>query len=157
MWSECIDPYFLDLETSWRWVVSFKPQPFYLEGNTSGIYWIRVWVGPRAGLDDVEKRKFMTLTHSSSDLSVVHPVASRYTNCAIPAPLLRCKCNYNSSPPYVKYRKSVILYAHYSPWKSFSLPSFAVLHHLKETRWTYGKRQLRARKWMAFQRKKTNK
>jgi hypothetical protein len=26
-----------------------------------GTHWIGVWVGPRAGLDDVEKRKFLTL------------------------------------------------------------------------------------------------
>jgi hypothetical protein len=37
------------------------------------------WVGPRTGLDDVEKRD------SNSDLSVVQPVASRYTDYAIPA------------------------------------------------------------------------
>jgi hypothetical protein len=35
-------------------------------------------VGPRAGLDDVEKRKFLTLPDSNSDPSVVHTVASRY-------------------------------------------------------------------------------
>jgi hypothetical protein len=26
-----------------------------------GIYWIGGWVGPRAGLEDIEKRKFLTL------------------------------------------------------------------------------------------------
>jgi hypothetical protein len=26
-----------------------------------GTHWIAGWVGPRAGLDDVEKRKFLTL------------------------------------------------------------------------------------------------
>jgi hypothetical protein len=29
-----------------------------------GAHWIRGWVGPRAGLDDVEKRKFLTLTRT---------------------------------------------------------------------------------------------
>jgi hypothetical protein len=29
---------------------------------TPGTHWIGGWVGPRAGLDDVEKRKFLTLT-----------------------------------------------------------------------------------------------
>jgi hypothetical protein len=43
-------------------------------------------VGPRALLDDVEKRKFLTLRGSNSDPSVVQPVASRYTDYAIPAP-----------------------------------------------------------------------
>jgi hypothetical protein len=28
---------------------------------TPGIYWIGGWVGPRAGLDDEEKRKFLIL------------------------------------------------------------------------------------------------
>jgi hypothetical protein len=29
MGSGCIDPCFLDLDTSWRWVVSFTPRPLY--------------------------------------------------------------------------------------------------------------------------------
>jgi hypothetical protein len=28
---------------------------------TPGIHWIGSWVGPKAGVDDVEKRKFLTL------------------------------------------------------------------------------------------------
>jgi hypothetical protein len=39
---------------------------------TLGAYWIRGWVDPRHDLDDVE--------------SIVQPVASRYTDCAISAP-----------------------------------------------------------------------
>jgi hypothetical protein len=41
-------------------------------------------VGPSVGLD-VEKRKFLT-RDSNSDPSVVQPIASRYTDCANPAP-----------------------------------------------------------------------
>jgi hypothetical protein len=37
----------------------------------------------RAGLDDVEKRKFLTLPE------LVQPAASRYTDCAIVAPLAK--------------------------------------------------------------------
>jgi hypothetical protein len=37
-------------------VVSFPP-----EERTLSIHWIGGWVDPRAGLDDVEKRKFLTL------------------------------------------------------------------------------------------------
>jgi hypothetical protein len=44
--SRCIDPHFIDLGTSWRWVVNFTPRPLYLRGK---------------------------------------PVASRYTDYAIPA------------------------------------------------------------------------
>jgi hypothetical protein len=36
-------------------------------------------VGPRAGLDDVEKKKFLTLPGLELDPSVFQPVASRYT------------------------------------------------------------------------------
>jgi hypothetical protein len=40
-------------------------------------------VDPRAGLDDVEKRKFLTLPGLElRDLSFVQPVASRYTDYA---------------------------------------------------------------------------
>jgi hypothetical protein len=37
-------------------------------------------VDPRTGLDDVEKRKFLTYRDSNSDPSAVQPVASRYTD-----------------------------------------------------------------------------
>jgi hypothetical protein len=43
--------YFLDLGTSWISVVSFTPRPLY----PWGTHWIRGWVGPTAGLDDVKK------------------------------------------------------------------------------------------------------
>jgi hypothetical protein len=45
-------------------------------------------VGPRAGLDDVEKRTFFTLPGLELDPSVVQPVANRYTDCAIPIPAI---------------------------------------------------------------------
>jgi hypothetical protein len=55
---------------------------------TPGTHWIGGWVDPRATLNDVEKRKFLTLPgDSNSDPLVVQPVASRYTDYVIPAPL----------------------------------------------------------------------
>jgi hypothetical protein len=33
----------------------------FTPGESPGIHWIRGWVGLRADLDDVEKRKFLTL------------------------------------------------------------------------------------------------
>jgi hypothetical protein len=42
-------------------------------------------MGRRAGLDDMEKRKFLPYPDSNSDPSVVQPVASPYTDYTIPA------------------------------------------------------------------------
>jgi hypothetical protein len=88
MGNGCIDPYFLELGTSaGEWSTS-RPGSFTPGERAPGIHWIGGWVGPRAGLDDVEKRKFFNLRDSNSDPSVVQPVASRYTDYSIPAPLL---------------------------------------------------------------------
>jgi hypothetical protein len=46
-----------------------------------GTHWIEGWVDPRAGLDDVEKRKFLTLPGLKLDPLVVQPIGSRYTDC----------------------------------------------------------------------------
>jgi hypothetical protein len=43
-------------------------------------------VDPRAGLDDVEKRKFFTLPGFKSDPLVIQAIARCYTDYAIPAP-----------------------------------------------------------------------
>jgi hypothetical protein len=50
---------------------------FTLRKSAPGTHWIGGWVDPRTGLDGVD---------SNSDLSVVQPVASRYTDYAIQAP-----------------------------------------------------------------------
>jgi hypothetical protein len=42
-------------------------------------------VDPRTGMDDVQKRKFLTLPGLELRPSLVQPVASRYTDYAIPA------------------------------------------------------------------------
>jgi hypothetical protein len=55
-WRGCIAPHILDLGTIWRWVMSFTSQPLYPD-----THWTGGWVGPRTGLDDVEKRKFLIL------------------------------------------------------------------------------------------------
>jgi hypothetical protein len=43
-------------------------------------------VGHRAGLDDLEKRKFLTLPELELRPSAVQPIASRYTDYATMAP-----------------------------------------------------------------------
>jgi hypothetical protein len=47
----------LDLGIRWRLVVNFTPQPLYPGERAAGTHWIGGWVGPRAGLDAVEKRR----------------------------------------------------------------------------------------------------
>jgi hypothetical protein len=57
-----IDRHFLDLGTSWSSLVSFTSRPLYPWEEAPGTPWIGGWVGPTAGLNDVEKRKFLTLS-----------------------------------------------------------------------------------------------
>jgi hypothetical protein len=53
-------------------------------GFTLGTHWIRGLVDPRAGLDDVEKRKFLTIPGLELRPLGRPAVASRYTDYAIP-------------------------------------------------------------------------
>jgi hypothetical protein len=53
----CIDPHFL---AGGEWSVS-RPCRFIPRERARGTHWIGGWVGPRAGVDGVEKRKFLTV------------------------------------------------------------------------------------------------
>jgi hypothetical protein len=60
--SGCINYYFLDLGTSWRLVVTFTHLPLYPRGkNPHYLLDRRTYMFPRASLDEVEKRQFLTL------------------------------------------------------------------------------------------------
>jgi hypothetical protein len=99
--SGCIDPRFLDVVTSWRWVSGQFHAP-------AGTHWIGGWVDPRAGLDDMEKWKFFTLpglelrTHldrgspnnqsapgTECQRSCVHPWELRGVGIAVSTPVRR--------------------------------------------------------------------
>jgi hypothetical protein len=54
-----IDPCFLDLGTIWRWLVSFTSRSIYPWESVPRIHSIGGWVGPRAGLDNMEEWKFL--------------------------------------------------------------------------------------------------
>jgi hypothetical protein len=43
-----------------EWSAS-RPCRFTIGESVPSTHWVGGWVGPRAGLDDVEKRKFLTL------------------------------------------------------------------------------------------------
>jgi hypothetical protein len=66
------------------------PRPLYPGEKPPGTHWIGGWVDLRAGLDDLEKRKFFTLPGLELRPLVDQPVASRYTDYAIPA-VCTCK------------------------------------------------------------------
>jgi hypothetical protein len=51
----------LNFSTRWRWVVNFTPWPL----TTWREPWIGSWVGPRASLDVLEKRKSLSPAHST--------------------------------------------------------------------------------------------
>jgi hypothetical protein len=79
-------PRILNLGTRWRWVVRFMPLALYLPPSgerAPGIHLIGAWVGPRAGLDAVVKRKIPSCCRDSNPH---HPArSSTMHHWAIPA------------------------------------------------------------------------
>jgi len=71
---------FFNYSTSWGWVANAASRPFKPR-KRPGTYCTGGWVVPRAGLDGCGK------SHPQRDSThrTVQLVASRYTNCAIPA------------------------------------------------------------------------
>jgi hypothetical protein len=57
----CIDPRILDLGTSWSEWSALLSCCLTPGERAPGTHSIGSWVGPRAGLDDVQKKKFLTL------------------------------------------------------------------------------------------------
>jgi hypothetical protein len=63
-----------------EWSTS-HPGCFTPKQRAPGTHCIGGWVGPRAGVDDVEK--FVAYPDANSYPSVIQPVASRYTDYAV--------------------------------------------------------------------------
>jgi hypothetical protein len=62
------------------------PGRFTPKERPPGTHWLGGWVGPRAGLDTVSRRKFPSPRQDSNpDPPIVQSVVSRYTDWAIPA------------------------------------------------------------------------
>jgi hypothetical protein len=73
-----------------------------------GTHLIRVWVGPRAGLDDVEEKN--SWLYRDSDPSAVQPAASRCTDWAIPAPRVAYKAeNFLANWVSISFSRSLLL------------------------------------------------
>jgi hypothetical protein len=66
-------------------VTSSTPRPLYSRGKSPSTHWIGSWVNPRTGLDGVKKRNILHTLEIALLRSAVQPVASRCTDCAIPA------------------------------------------------------------------------
>jgi hypothetical protein len=62
------------------WVVNATPRPLYPQ-ERPGTHCIGGWVGPRASLDGCGNSR----PPPGLDPRTVHPVASLYTDCAVPA------------------------------------------------------------------------
>jgi hypothetical protein len=68
-----------------------RPCRFTLREAATRTPWKGSWLGPRTSLGAVEQRKISCLCRkSNSDPLAVQPVASRYTDCAIPALIQSC-------------------------------------------------------------------
>jgi len=74
-----IAPHVLNLNATWRWVVCFTLWLLYSSGKSPGIHWIGGWVGPRASLDTVAKKKFLTCWESNPG----HPAAHSWVTLLI--------------------------------------------------------------------------
>jgi hypothetical protein len=76
----------------------------FIPGTAHGTHWIGGWVGPRAGLDTVSKRKIPSPPPNSNlDHLTTQPVVSHYTYRATPA-LSTCINNKKYEPVWLIYR-----------------------------------------------------
>jgi hypothetical protein len=88
-----IAPRILDLGTRWEWSAS-RLGRFTPRERAPGTHSIGGWVGPRAVLDTVVKKKIPSPRRESNPRTpIVQPVAQRYTDWVITA---------LSGPPYPK-------------------------------------------------------
>jgi hypothetical protein len=76
----------LDLGNSWMSVVSFTPLSLCPRGQKIHTHWIGGWVGPRAGLDDVGKRKILPLPGIEP---TVQPIIRRYIDWTVAVTIYR--------------------------------------------------------------------
>jgi hypothetical protein len=69
----------IHLSTRWKRVVRFTLRSPYSWGKHPGIHWEGDWVGLRAGLDIMEKKKIF-LARAGNRTPVIQHVTRRYTD-----------------------------------------------------------------------------
>jgi hypothetical protein len=88
MWEWMYRSTFLDLGTTWRWVVNFTPRPLYPRGKSPRYPLDRRLGGTQSRSGRFGEQNILwPCQDSNSDPSIVQPVAGSYTDWAIPAPL----------------------------------------------------------------------
>jgi hypothetical protein len=86
--SGCIDPRFLDLDTSWRWVVGLTTLPLHPRGKSPRYPLDMRLGGPQNRYGPRKEEKILDTTGTRTlTPSAVQPVASRYTDYVIPTHL----------------------------------------------------------------------
>jgi hypothetical protein len=92
------------------------PDCFTPRERAPGTHWIGGWVGPRAVLDTVVKRKIPSPHQELNPrTTIVQPVAQCYTDWAIMVPLFRCLSKINlatftGDAAYAKHLKTYIIF-----------------------------------------------
>jgi hypothetical protein len=75
-----IAPSILTLALQWS---DSRPNRLTPGENAPSTHWVGGWLGPRAGLDAVEKRKIPATARNRNP--AFQPVARRYTDCGFPS------------------------------------------------------------------------
>jgi hypothetical protein len=83
MGSGCIDPHFLDLGTSWRWVVNFTPRPLYPRGKSLRYPLDRRFGGPQSRSGRFGEKKILDPTETRTPI----PRSSSLQLVAVPTTL----------------------------------------------------------------------
>jgi hypothetical protein len=132
---------FLDLGTSWRWVVSFMPQLLYARGKSPRYPLDRRLGKPHSWSGWRGEENSLPYQDLNCDLTVVQPVASRYTNCAILAPTeMLVGVVYSSLEVYRQIQSNSVIYL----WLYSSLLclghffSFFIFYTVGRTPWKGG-------------------
>jgi hypothetical protein len=86
----------------WSGGIASRPRRFTPREIAPGTHRIGGWLGPRAGLYTVSKSKIPSLRRESNpDYPIVQPIASRYTDWAIPAQKINENCVENEVLRYI--------------------------------------------------------